>query len=1666
MKITGTQLQRVRELYLDGNYLQAYRHAVALAPLTEWEGTDAMLLAGRLANNLGAAKLGRKLHLQAYRRDPGNGEAAYYKARVIRERRGPLAAWHFLRQIGETLDASTTVQADWLAYHAVVLGALRDFDAAEEWLAKAEKLDPTNPWIWIERSHLYELEDKYEEALAASQRALALHPYFRPGVQAAASDLVLLGRDEEALALLADAATKIESCWLVVQLAQLQTELGQHAAARQNYERFAELAPLLDQGTEQWLHAQRADAAYLCGDYEAALHYTQLSESPFHKLVTERMQAATDEAQRIVLPVGFVRQHHMTCAPATLTFLSRFWQQPTDHLSVVEAICYDGTPARSERDWAEKQGWFVREFCVNWDDTVKLIDRGVPFTLTTVEPGNAHLQSVIGYDSRRGTILVRDPYNRDLVEFAAKEMLERYRASGPRGMAMVPIEQKHLLEALELHEAPLYDKLYEVQQALYAHDRAQADNAIQAMVSAAENHRLTWQAQLSVAEYDSDDVRVLACLDKLLELLPDDANWRLYKLSVLRRMARRDERMQLLKEICDDRKSHPLFWQMYADELSDDGREQTKVRKLLQRTFRYHATDAHNFYLLANLHWSQQRFATAKELYRFAACLKDTNESYMRSYFTAAQHFHEQAEAVRFLRSRLDRFGKRSGSPARTLAWAYEQTGQEPRALAVLREGLALRPDDADLLLYTADVLARQGKLDEADQLIRQAEGKARRLDWLQAAAAQASYRSDAQAALKLWQEVAELDPLNVNAARHVAQGLTETSSEAEALAFLRARVAQFPHNLALHRLLVEWSRNDARALEQAVRAMIEVDPVDAWAHRELALALMSQQRYQEALPEAELAQKLEPNHCGSYNVLAKLYTETNQTDAAKAAYRQAIKLSVDSDYAIAKLIELSHSAAERRAALQFVQEELIRQVTFGDGLLAFREHARGTLDAEELRDVLQSALQARPDLWHAWSALVLHLIDMQQYDEALPLAEQAAEFFPLIPRIWFDLSLVQQARLDRAGEIAALERALEINPSWARAVRQLADAYTNSGELEKARALLEQAIVQAPLESVNYGYLADVLWRLDEKDQAIERMKRAVTLMPEYDWGWNTLRDWVKELQREDEVVALVRELADKNAHQAGAWILIAETLSRPEDLPERLRALDRANEINPRLIEAHVWRAQLLAEAGRLDEARAACRPAIFNGDWPVRLRNAAARIEATSGNFDLAIERMSEVVAEEPNNYEGWSCLADWMRRNEDRWPEYLQVATELVRISPQYVVSLGYLGEARKLNGDRNGAKEMFQRALALEAGYAFAGFQLFDLQLTDNELDAARATLHILQQHIGGDEVLVAELELAARENKVAVATSCFRKLCRSATATRTQLNSAIKTLTDKLWGDRLDAALGEAMEWPDANPLVGEWWVERWFERDDAKNYRARLETLPQKNAVWHSAATAYLEKLAQARRGSEARQFIAKFAADLRQEMTTWGMVGFVLLETRQEKQVAEWLSDWPTRTGLQPWMLWNGVLALRSLKRDAEAHQWGQHALTLPGDHLSAAHQILVTFDDVLAGDAERGAEQLRTVNYDELTEWQKIAYDTTVLMIEFYRALAQQMGSGWQTIFELGRMRGRVPYFWKDEVLYRSHLRATQQIAQDATNPLVQALAYLLTAGMYLKRTFLRS
>ena len=118
--------------------LRAYAAALKVGPVTQWRGARGRVLAGRLAMNLGGQRLGRVLHMLARREHPRDPSACYYYARAILERRGPLPAWYFLQNHGDLPDATPGERGDWLSLHAHIAAELRDFENAEQWLARAE----------------------------------------------------------------------------------------------------------------------------------------------------------------------------------------------------------------------------------------------------------------------------------------------------------------------------------------------------------------------------------------------------------------------------------------------------------------------------------------------------------------------------------------------------------------------------------------------------------------------------------------------------------------------------------------------------------------------------------------------------------------------------------------------------------------------------------------------------------------------------------------------------------------------------------------------------------------------------------------------------------------------------------------------------------------------------------------------------------------------------------------------------------------------------------------------------------------------------------------------------------------------------------------------------------------------------------------------------------------------------------------------------------------------------------------------------------------------------------------------------------------------------------------------------------------------------------------
>lgn len=1443
MELAPADIARIRDLYSQGYYLRAYEAAQAIGPIRQWEGTPARLLGGRLAIQLGAVTLGRRLHLLAYRATPAHPEAIYYHARYRMERFGPLATWEFMRKHPDWSEASPELQGDWLALSAFIAARLRDFDRAERWLNRADAVSPGRPWTCIERSSVYELADRLEDALAAARRSLEIQPLFRPGIQAVAHLLVRLGRERQALDFLTEAEAQIESSLVTAQLALLQSELGHATDALRTLERYARFSPMIEAEAAAWLAARRADTFYLLGDYAAAAAHARAVHDKFYDAFATRLEAlhrdparpASPAAPRRILPLD------PTGNPPLTELLSRYWGCKLAPLGPDWTPPYDGLPDAAERAHAERAGWVCREFTLSAAAASELIARGVPFVITLVEAGYSQGRLCVGADPVRGSVFLVEGYDRRPAEAPVDSLLERFGPFGPRCLALVPPDQAGRLDDLpELPEGPPREALYEVQKPLLTHDRAAAVAARDRMRERFPGHRLTRFAELALARYDAHPLRLLALYDELLKAHPHEATWVVAKASVLRELNRIPERVALLEAEGSRLTADSLVVQSLAQVLLPLPHRQAEVARLLRRSIRNRPGAAAGYYLLATQWWEHRRFADATELYRFACTLDDREDQFADAYFRAARATEQVPEAVRLFQQKAGRAAVPAPTATRALFHALLDRDEPEQAHAALDQAIkkltaaagetptsSSTPEAAalgDLLLFRAECRASAGRHAEAQADLAAAKPLVPPVVWNKAAARVARIKPDLAAAAAYYLEVVRLDPLSADAHRTLVALLASTDGPAAARTHLAQACQRFPHYYPLLKLRAEVLSGDPQAdADRAVLDMIAECPEDAWALRQRALILAERKRFDEAFAAVEAGGRLEPEHPWYYAVLAQVQKRADQTDRALESIRATLRHNIDQEPLIVELVQLSRGRSEKRAALSFLAEQLRRQPHTGEGLVTFTEQARQVYtdpdDHVELLTTLEGILDSRPDLWQAWSVVIQQLSGLMRQEEAHALAREATGRFPLLAKLWLDRSQVCHALGNSEGRLEALRQAVAVAPGWSLAARELAEALDEAGEREEAVRVLERAAARSPLDPLAHGFLAERLWDVGRSREALDRVKTAIRHDPNYEWAWHAVQVWSERLEVPEEAAELARELTRDRAGDPRVWLRLARLLHHPRYNDEVLAALDRATALDPKNVEAHDLKAERLAEMGRFDAALAAAQPPELAAELPFVLQGRVAWVEARRGNYAAAIPPMQALVAIDPTYLWGWHQLAEWYNET-GRSQNYLEAASELVRLQPGHPVALMMRGEAKLQTGDREGGKADLREALRISPGYSLAAAVLFDACLADEEFREARQALAVLQEHAAGAEVAVKQLQLAVRTGDEDGAMRAFAEVCEGPGQSPFPIQSSLKELREAGWEERADRILREA--WQGGGPFQP-WVPIFWCESADGR---------------------------------------------------------------------------------------------------------------------------------------------------------------------------------------------------------------------------------------------------
>ena len=1521
LAISPAARKAVERLYDSGQYVQALRQAESVAPLHEWQTTSDRIMAARIAANVGGARLADAWMLRTWRADPDHPAAIYYYARTLLHRRGVVKAWEFLRPHEVPEDVGATEQADWYALRGLILGRFRDFERAHAALDQAEAIEPADPWICTERATVLEMEDRYDDALAAARRALEIRPWFRPAVQTVAHHLGLHGADEEAKQLLREALERIESASVALQLAQLQLEEGDYVAARESLDRAVEYAPLADRDFANALTAQRCDAAYYCGDLEQATELArEVTNTEFYEKLAERMSASPANFTRTVLPVEFVRQHHVTCAPATLTTLTRYWNCEVDHLDLARTICYDGTPNESERRWAEDSGFVVREFTVSEASAHALIDRGIPFTLSTVEPGNAHLQAVIGYDTTRNTLIIRDPYYRRFVEFAVDELLQQYQASGPRGFAFVPQSQAHRLQGLDLPDAELYDHFHRLHCALRERRRDDAVAEQKAMQERDEDHRLTSQALLSIGSYDENPVLILQAVERLLQQFPNEPLFSLTKLSCLRQIGRRAERCEVYEQLSREPDCNPIVWQQFAQELAEDAREHERALGLLDKALTAGIDLGGSLFIRANLLWRRREFETALEFYRLAVCVEDKNESFAQSYFSACRTRGQEQDAVQFLRQRFERWGDRSGHPARSLAWALDQLDQPDEAFTTLERAMARRPDDGELMLYAADCQARRGNMTRAQEWLEQAKPHSQRSAWLRTAASLALSDNDRATAIEMWREVLRREPVAIDAHYAVTQLTAETEGHRAALASLREASNTFSHSAPLQQLFAEWMRDESRSdQEQALRQFVETHPENAWAHREYADVLGALGRWDEAFAALEVAAELEPMHLGLWNIRGDLLRRSHRTAEARTAYRRGIKLDVDNTYAIEQLLLGCDNRSQRLDALDFIWNEHRLQVYFGDGFLEYCRHAHEVLPAEELLSQIRELQKQRPDLWQLWSAAVHQLAEMGMSDQALATAQEATDRFPLIPRLFFDCARVHQLRGEADERIKVLEHSLALNPDLVPSLQELASAFAQRGDRENAVRILERAVRRRPLDASLHRSLAQCYRRMDREEESRATAERALELDPSDESIWSLMGEWTaKDEVARERLVQLAREQTQRRPGQLNSWLQLARVLDQPDQQTERESALAAARRLEPHRPEPYLIEADLWFADGNPEKALQRCTdPAPWNGEVPTELLTRAAEIEADQGELDAAIARLRGILERDPEDRGNWCRLADWCEANKDLHGA-LKAAEQLVAIAPHHPASYGYLGDAHKQLGNREAAADAFRRALELAPDYEFAAYSLADIHLQTNEFHAAEEVARSVREKSAAAPAVYDYLvRCAIGRNDRPQACQYLTELCYVQDERVSEVLLRVTTQFESCrWGRAAARTIEPLLSVPSVAPAAARRWVDLASRFESYSKLRKRIRDMDPRQPSGVVARLALMELVTINKWVRRGLHFWRVHKEALAADETLWCAAAEMLMSLNRYRTARRWLQqrnpdgEWSERSRLTLFM------------------------------------------------------------------------------------------------------------------------------------------------------------
>jgi len=666
------------------------------------------------------------------------------------------------------------------------------------------------------------------------------------------------------------------------------------------------------------------------------------------------------------------------------------------------------------------------------------------------------------------------------------------------------------------------------------------------------------------------------------------------------------------------------------------------------------------------------------------------------------------------------------------LAYAYQWTGANAKAIECFTRILAAAPNDHKIRFSLAQSYAWQKQYDSAIALYKEVIAATDDIDAKEHLAYVYLWTKRYDLAKAAAEEILRKDPENISAKLIVAKGLSYTGQAPKAIALYEEilqeekrppQVADAPQEKkeetpaavkgAVQRAEVQGLLSEAymvdKQYEKAVlgyQDVLKEDPKNAKARVGIADILSWEKKYDASIAEYQKALAADPGNLAIMEKIAQVSMWKGDFPAAVAAYREILKIDQDRLSAIISLAEILTWQKGYPEAIGLLETALAMQrdertlLLYAEALSYAKEYSKAIAAYTEVLTMDPSNVKAQRQLAEVYlwagdmkksrSAIENHLKGNPQDFKAQILQAKLRHFAGEPSRA---IAVYEEAL---TGEKAALTE-----DERAEMERLLADAYMANKEYDKAVRSYAAVIGKDPKNVKARTGLIDVLMWEKRYDEAVGACDDALAALP----GNSAVEERLAELfifeGKFDQAKEILRRIVRENPKAARAQFLLAKALHFSGDMQGALQLYEKL--LKEKVIGSHEEFDDLISEAykntGKYGDAVRWYREILRKHPGDVRARQSLAEVLSWTGKYGEAIAEYEQVLKAEPDNLDVKMKLGEVYS-----WQKKLERAEALFRSvlqsDPKRTEAYDLLGETLLWNKKYDEALSWITRGLAV------------------------------------------------------------------------------------------------------------------------------------------------------------------------------------------------------------------------------------------------------------------------------------------------------------------------------------------------------------------------------